>query len=356
MYNVLLVDDEELERKILCFTLQNSGLPITILGEAASGREALEKVHHTRPDLIIMDIKMPGIDGIEATRQIKALYPATEVIILTAYGKFSYSQQAIKAQATDYLLKPIQPQQLIEAVKLALDRLTLKKFQPCPAIDLTELQEQVKTGNFKEGKRQLTLSLELLELRATSEHIPLTALLNSFALRLMVIVIQIALSAGADPAEVTSIENDLAQDLSHISSLEGVKIWGENMLEKCINLLGSNQQFNQGQALVRKAMDYIESNYANTLTLNLVATYVHLSPAYLSRIFSEKMGVGFTEYLAQVRLKKAKQRLRMSTETIDQIAAATGFNSSSYFSAIFKKHEGITPSEYRTNHHLKSVY
>lgn len=347
MYKVLLVDDEELERKILCFTLQNSGLPITILGEAASGREALEKVHHTRPDLIIMDIKMPGIDGIEATRQIKALYPATEVIILTAYGKFSYSQQAIKAQATDYLLKPVQPQQLIEAVKLALDRLTLKKFQPCSALDLTGLEEQVRTGNLKEGKRQLALLLDRL---VTTNHTSLSALLNSFALRLMIIVVQATLSAGADPAKVTSIENELAQDLSPVLSLEGVKSWGETMLEKCIGLLGSSQHFDQVLILVRKAMDYIELNYANTITLNLVATYVHLSPAYLSRIFNEKTGVGFAEYLAQVRLKKAKQQLRLSTDTIDQIAAATGFNSSSYFSAIFKKHEGLTPSEYRTNH------
>jgi len=347
MYKILLVDDEELERKVLWFTLQNSGLPITILGEAASGREALDKVHQTRPDLIIMDIKMPGIDGIEATRQIKALYPATEVIILTAYSMFSYSQQAIKAQATDYLLKPIQPQQLIEAVKYALDRITLKKFQPGPALDLTGLEEQVKTRNLKEGKRQLTLLLELL---ATIKHTPLTVLLNSFGLRLMVIVVQAALSAGADPAKITIIESELAHDLSHVSSLDGLKSWGEIMLERCIGLLGSNQQINQIQVLIRQAIDYIESNYANNISLNLVANHVHLSPAYLSRIFNEKTGIGFTEYLAQVRLKKAKQQLRMSAETIDRIATATGFKSGSYFSAVFKKYEGVTPSEYRTNH------
>lgn len=352
MYTVLLVDDEELERKILWFTLENSGLPITLLGEAASGREALEKVHDTRPDLIIMDIKMPGIDGIEATRQIKALYPATEVLILTAYGKFSYSQQAIKAQATDYLLKPIHPQHLIAAVNRALDRLSLKKFQPGPTMDLTKLEEQVKTGNLPEGKRQLALLLERL---AITQHTPLSALLNSFGLRLMVIVIQASLSEGADPSELTSIENDLAQDLSHLASLDGLKSWGENMLERCISLLASNQQTSQVRVLVRKAMDYIELNYANTISLNLVAAYVHLSPAYLSRIFNEKTGVGFTEYLTQVRLKMAKQQLRMSTDTIDQIAAATGFSSCSYFSAIFKKHEGITPTEYRANPHLKSI-
>jgi two-component system response regulator YesN len=348
MYKVLLVDDEELERKILWLTLQNSDLPITILGEAVNGRDALEKVHLTHPDLIIMDIKMPGIDGIEATKQIKALYPSTEVIILTAYGKFSYSQQAIKAQATDYLLKPIQPQQLIEAVKQALNRLSHKKFQPGPAVDFTKLEEQVKAGDLGEGKRQLALLFGNL---VKVEPTPSTTLLYSFGLRLMVIVLQAALSAGADPAEVTSIENDLAQDLSHISAHEALKSWGDVLLEKCIGLLGSAiQQHNQALLLIRKAMDYIEANYADNISLNLVAKHVHLSPAYLSRIFNKKTGVSFTDYLTQVRLKKAKHQLRMSTETIDQIAIVTGFNSSSYFSAIFKKYEGLTPSEYRANH------
>lgn len=244
MYKVLLVDDEELERKVLSFTLQNSGLPIQILGEASNGREALAIVHQTVPDLIIMDIKMPGINGIEATSQIKAYYPTMEVIILTAYGKFSYSQRAIKAQATDYLLKPIQPQQLIDAVKLAIDRLSRKNFYSGPPLDLTGFEEHV--------------------------------------------------------------------------------------------------------TLVRKAIDYIERNYAGDISLDLVAAHVHLSTAYLSRIFNKKIGMGFSEYLAQIRLKEAKRRLRSSDETIDQIAEATGFSSNSYFSAVFKKHEGVTPSEYRT--------
>ncbi|WP_206812211.1 helix-turn-helix transcriptional regulator [Paradesulfitobacterium ferrireducens] len=96
-------------------------------------------------------------------------------------------------------------------------------------------------------------------------------------------------------------------------------------------------------------MIIIKSNHANKITLDQVAAHVHLSPAYLSRLFNKKTGRVFTEYLTQVRLEKAKQRLRIPLETIEQIAAATGFSSSSYFSAVFKKYEGITPSQYRSN-------
>ena len=343
MYSVLLVDDEELERKVLRLTLLNSDLPIKTCDEAANGREALLKVHQIHPDLIIMDIKMPGIDGVEATRQIKALYPTTEVLILTAYSEFSYSQRAIKAQATDYLLKPVQPQELIIAVKQALDRLSLKKFHSGPAINLTFLEEQVKTRNIKEAQRELTLLFKLL---AAKELNLSASVFYSFGLRLMVIVVQAVLSSGADPGEVSALENNLTLELSHLSSLEELTSWGEVMLEKSIGLLNTHQKL-KDQALVRKAMDYIETHYGESITLDMASAYVHLSPAYLSRIFSKKTGIGFTEYLTQLRLKRAKQQLRMTTDTIDNIAAATGFSSSSYFSAVFKKHEGITPSEYR---------
>lgn len=346
MYKILLADDEELERQVLGFTLRNSGLPVEISGEAANGQEALDQAQRLKPDLIIMDIKMPGLDGIEATRQIKTLFPATEVIILTAYGRFSYSQQAIKAQASDYLLKPIQPEQLIRAVELALDRLSHKRFQLAPAVDFTGLEDQVKVGHLEGAKQNLSLLLENLNDNGMN---PSTARLNSFAWRLLVIVVQVALSMGADSTKVTAFEDDRVKELPKISSLEEMKLWGEVTLEKCIRLLDANQQADD-QAQVQKIMDYIECNYAQDITLNLVATYVHFSPAYLSRIFTKKTGIGFTQYLTQVRLKKAQQKLRMSAETIDQIAAATGFSSSSYFSAVFKRHVGITPSEYRANH------
>ena len=347
MYKIFLVDDEELERKVLWYTLQNSDLPVTLIGEAANGREAIEQVNLTRPDLIIMDIKMPGINGIEATKQIKARYPDTEIIILTAYGMFSYSLQAIKAQATDYLLKPIQPDKLIEAVSKALERISCKKsrFHLGPAIDLTGLSDKLTTGTLSECKAQLTLLLDKL---AAVEQPHLADLINSFGVRLLVIVVQAVLAGEADPAKITDLEKDLVHDLSYVLSLEDLRSWSNLLLEKFFELLAPNKEIGQIHNIVRNTIAYIEACFADNISLNSAADHVHISPAYLSRIFSDKTGIGFNDYLTQVRLKKAKQLLRQSCDTIDQIAALTGFKSSSYFSAVFKKYEKITPSEYRT--------
>ncbi|MHB1653691.1 MAG: response regulator transcription factor, partial [Desulfitobacteriaceae bacterium] len=282
-------------------------------------------------------IKMPGVDGIEATQQIKALYPTIEVIMLTAYGKFSYSQQAIKAQVGDYLLKPIQPQQLIKAVAEALDRLSLKRFQPGPAVDLAGVGEQVRLANLGEAKRELALILEYM---TQGEG------LYSFGWRLLVIVGQAALSAGAKAAEVTEVEQEMAKALSHVSSLESIQGWGESLIEKCMGLAKQDRNTHD-LILVRQVMEYIEAHYVEDVSLTTVAAHVHLSPAYLSRIFSKKVGTGFSDYVVSVRLKAGKQRLQKFSETIDQIASALGFSSSSYFSSVFKKYEGVTPSEYR---------
>lgn len=380
LYTVLLVDDEELERKVVAFTLQNSGLPIEIVGEAANGREALEQVGRTWPDLIIMDIKMPGINGLEASRQIKALFPATQVIMLTAYGKFSYSQQAIKAQVDDYLLKPIQPQQLNKAVAEAISRLAQKRLQPGSGIDLAKISELVRLGNLEDAKREWAVLLESVawDMDAHQEGLRAEAGTKeneygdveknvagvadgvrmsrawgySLGWRLLVIVGQVVLSGGAKATEVSALEQDMAVELARISGWDGLQQWGERLLENCLDIM-TQTGFTPDKLVVRQAMEYIETHFCEDISLVKVSAHIHLSPTYFSRIFKKTVGLGFADFLANMRLKVAKQRLRNSTETIEQIAEALSFSSSSYFSSVFKKYEGVTPSEYRAKRNTR---
>lgn len=374
MYTVLVADDEELERKVVAFTLQNSGLPIEIVTEASNGREALEQAAQTGPDIILMDIKMPGIDGLEATRHIKALFPVTEIIILTAYGKFSYSQQAIKAQADDYLLKPIQPQQLNKAVAEAIARLEAKRLRPGPAVDLLKVTDPLRLGNLERAKREWTDLLKAVE-RENSE-VPnegngLRAANGpaghdqagygmawvgrsagyDLGWRLLVIAGQLALAAGTANTEVTALEESVAPELARIVSWAGLQEWGERLLEKCLTLI-AQEGSTPDHMIVTQAAEYIETHFGEDLSLVKLSAHVHLSPTYLSRIFKKKMGMGFSEYVMQVRLKAARYRLRNSSDSIEQIAEVLGFSSSSYFSSAFRKAEGATPSEYRTKRHL----
>lgn len=118
MVTVVLVDDHPVVRYGLRFMLEQRS-DIQVMGEGEDGRGAIELVMQHLPDVILLDLLMPRIDGVEATREIKRLAPKTQIIILTSYSEDERIFAAIKAGALSYLLKESSPQELIEAVRAA---------------------------------------------------------------------------------------------------------------------------------------------------------------------------------------------------------------------------------------------
>jgi len=121
---VLLVDDHTVVREGLRSMLA-SDQGIAVVGEAASGEEGIEKVEELSPDVVLMDIRMPGISGIEATKEIKEKAPITSVIMLTMYDSEMYVIEAIRAGAAGYLTKDSSRELLCHAVRAVLDGGTL---------------------------------------------------------------------------------------------------------------------------------------------------------------------------------------------------------------------------------------
>ena len=116
MMKVVVVEDEALVRRGIVLTVDWAGVDCAVVGEAADGMEGLEVIRESQPDLIVTDIKMPRLDGIEMVRQLREEGNRAHVIILTAYSDFSYAQAALKLGAVDFLLKPFQDGELEEAV------------------------------------------------------------------------------------------------------------------------------------------------------------------------------------------------------------------------------------------------
>jgi DNA-binding NarL/FixJ family response regulator len=114
--SILLADDHAIVREGLKVLLEI--LPFfTVVGEAATGREVLLKARQTRPDIVVMDIAMPGLNGIEATAQLQAECPAAKVVILSVYSTTEHIYRAFRAGASGYVLKESAGKELVEAIR-----------------------------------------------------------------------------------------------------------------------------------------------------------------------------------------------------------------------------------------------
>ncbi len=114
LYRIILVDDEEEVRKAIIRNMDWSRFGFQVVGDAENGEEALEKIEQLEPDVVMTDIRMPYMDGLTLTARIRQKYPSMKVIIFSGFDDFEYAQQAIKLNVTEYILKPVNVEELTE--------------------------------------------------------------------------------------------------------------------------------------------------------------------------------------------------------------------------------------------------
>ena len=118
MAKVLIVDDSRTSRKILKGILESEGYDV--IGEATNGQEGYDKYAELKPDVVTMDITMPEMNGIDAVKAIKALDPSVKIVMVSAMGQQPMVIEAIQAGANDFIVKPFQPERVIEAITKVL--------------------------------------------------------------------------------------------------------------------------------------------------------------------------------------------------------------------------------------------
>ena len=123
MYKLLIVDDEKQVREGLKRLLPWQDYGITIIGEAINGREALGIIEDQRPDIVLLDIQMPVMNGLELAKRIHGQYPECKFIVLSGYNDFARVREAMKYGAVDYLLKPSGKEEIIRIIEEIIDSL-----------------------------------------------------------------------------------------------------------------------------------------------------------------------------------------------------------------------------------------
>jgi DNA-binding NarL/FixJ family response regulator len=181
---IVLADDHAVFRQGLTLLI-NAEPDMEVIGEAGNGQEVIDKVQHLRPDVVLMDISMPGLDGCQATERLKQVYPQTKILILTVYEDVGHIRQLLSAGAAGYLLKRVASAELAHAIRrvqaggLYLDPAVaskvvgsaLRKSTPLVALGLNSLSEReaevlrlIAWGySNKEIAAQLGLSVKTVE-------------------------------------------------------------------------------------------------------------------------------------------------------------------------------------------------
>lgn len=127
MYRLLIADDERLERDSIEYVVRRSALPIGEIRKAANGKEAVTLAADWRPEIVVLDIRMPGMDGIEAARAIRGSGLACRILFLTAFTRFEYAREAVRLSADDFIVKPATDEQILRPLEKAVRALEAER-------------------------------------------------------------------------------------------------------------------------------------------------------------------------------------------------------------------------------------
>lgn len=165
--NILVVDDEAVARQSLTDILRLEGYNVN---SVPNGQAAIEYVRVNPIDLIIVDLRMPGMGGLEVVQVVNQVSPETEVILLTAYGSTDTAIQALRLRIHDYLLKPASPAQILQSVKKGLARRAAKLRAKSGSMDVSEGDDAVQEFTLKDGT-VVDLSRRQIRCKGKLEHL-----------------------------------------------------------------------------------------------------------------------------------------------------------------------------------------
>lgn len=398
MWKILIADDEPKIREGLRELVESFDLPLRVCGEAKNGVEALRLIREEKPDIALVDICMPKLNGLQLMEQIQEAHAECRMIIVSGYNEFTYAKEALKLGVSGYILKPVEEQELYEAIHRLTDEMSRERskqrFIELANYQLDQHREYLQgvffndwiegrlTDSEWEGQREL-LSVHIgeeaslvlvsiqnnraLSLRMEDSHI--SAGVYQFALKNI-------LGELLEPCGPVYLFVDRYQNVAGIfhraeEEMNTIRKHVEEQLEQVLGgtctivfrsceekrfpevygeALKEVQRALECRPVVTEAKKYLYEHFRDSETdLNLVARSIGISPAYLSRLMKQELGMSFKDFLTSLRINEAIVLMRSTSRSISEIADMVGYKSQHYFSTAFKNIMGISPSEHRKN-------
>nr|MBC9200637.1 response regulator [Paenibacillus sp. PL91] len=358
MNKVLIVDDEPWAREVIKALVDWDRLGLAIAGEAEDGSQALHFIKEHKPQIVITDMRMPGLDGVEFLKALNEQFPSIKIIVMSGYDDFVYLKQAIRSRAVEYLLKPVDETELNEALHKCIFELENEKqtvhtasrspivFPNAQSMDrYGGLRKRVFGTLFELSKPALLQALDKLEalLEDTFSNGIDSALLAKIGDDFLRMLAEFVSENGTD-FEAADLELENSKRYENVSDLMRTVA---NAYGAVIDKMESIRK-SKNRLVILEVQHYIDQHYMDPISLETVAYQFYVTKEHLSRAFKSTIGENLTEYMTRKRMEKAKQLLMQSDVSIKQAAQMTGYSELAYFHRVFKKHFGVTPGEIRS--------
>lgn len=389
MTKILFVDDDAIIRRGIEAKIDWKANGWELIYTARDAMEALDFIKDNQPDIILTDIKMPGMNGIEMAAIAKDYYPTIKFIFISGYKDFEYAQQVLKLNAVDYLTKPVDNEQLIEVLKRAEN---LYKSERKTSEILNEKYPQIKRNYISKIMRENFQHMDdsffeafdinmnngygivaFIDLHC-SEDIPYElvqgkieryceVLTNGFKGsfffcmdNLQIFMIYTDNNSGGESEFFGKLgELEIAVNQFAQIQLGGDKasFFYGSLMHSLYELYSSYQAALQKvnsnvDSLVLKVRQYIEQNYADCeLSLVKIADHFNINHCYLTSVFKKKFDINLYDYIIRIRMENAARLIVGSDLKNYEIAEATGYKNPQYFSISFKKYYNCTVTQYR---------
>lgn len=355
MLKLVIVDDEERIRTGLKRFINWNAIGFDCVADFEDGAEAIEYLKHHEADVILTDIRMAQISGIEIARYVYEQRPRMKVVINSGYAHFEYAKRAIEYKVEHYLIKPTNIEETKKVFLNIRDSLLTNRDGIDP--HALKLQERLPEADWHANiQRYCTMIVDLMKKgndRKVAEHYSeflqeiareKSEMLHLFAIDLFIGIESAFNAMGTDLYKLTGGQFDYRK-LSAKRSAADIRLIGGQLLLESTSCLSGNT-VSQPSLILGKAQAYMEANYHHDISLEDVANAVFVSSSYFSRFYKQQTGETFIEYLTRLRLGKAVELLKQRKHKIYEISEIVGYKSSKYFNRQFKQALGCTPKEY----------
>lgn len=376
MHKLLIVDDEWMIREGLKKTVPWGDWHIEVAGTAKNGSEALGFLQELSVDILLTDIRMPKMNGLELIERCKQQFPAMKIVLLSGHDEFSYAQKALRLGVSDFLLKPTDFNELKRVMLTISQELKMEQHthdSGLPSL-LKSIMANPSSGRMDELKQQHNFpgAYGVVLLQGAEKH-----------------------SSDLDTGKYILIENKQNEHIYFYYQMEDRSEW-EQLLALKIEGLRKNgftgvmkasscseeieqlytlylqsataslavyqdenlQVFRYGDEkrnpVILNTIQYVSENLDKPLNQSEFAKALHMSNGNFSKVFKQYTGMNFVDFITEKRIHKAKELLTYTNLKTSEIAEQTGYPEARYFNQLFKKKVGCSPKEFREQPHLQS--